>query len=449
MKHQNKAILGGLIGNVVEAYDVSLCYFLASALSQHLLGKSKGHFSLFLMLVFIAYLAKPIGAFFLGLFSDRFGRKKVLCLSILITGISTAAIGLIPTTASIGIAAGSLLLLCRIVQSMAIGSEFLNSACFLVESGGALQRGFRGCWSSVGVKAGFLLACLIVWVVQEFQGLYPEVDWLWRVPFLLAILTTFVGFAIRYTLPESLSYVLYYADNAKPSTTYIYQQALSCIKKAPFLFHYAFFTSFLSVTTGFFFYLYIPLHAAKYSTLSHETILFSTSLSLVFVTLLIPIFGWISDKGDRLKMLTFATSGLLVLAYPFMHAVNFGFSFYFICMQLLISIPCACYYSVSTVILTELFPLQIRCTTLSVVYSVAASLAAGLPPVLADLLVQKTRLYSSPAIIILVLAVIMLMNIRILAMHYRTGKNSYRALALDEEASILHLKAQTFTNTTT
>jgi MHS family proline/betaine transporter-like MFS transporter len=435
MKHQHKAILGGFIGNVVEAYDISLCYFLADALSYHLLGNAKGRFSMLLMLIFLAYLAKPLGAFFLGLFSDQFGRKRVLCASILITGISTAAIGLIPSQESIGLAAGGLLLLFRILQSMGLGSEFLNSACFLVESGGASQRGFRGCWSSVGVKAGFLLACLVVWSLQEFQLLYPEIDWLWRVPFLLAIFTTFVGFAIRYALPESLDYVLYYAEHAKPTTKFIYQQALSCIKKAPFLFNYAFFTSFLSVTTGFFFYLYIPLHAAKYSSLSNDTILFSTSLSLIFVTLLIPIFGWISDKKDRLKMLTFATSGLLVLAYPFMHAVNFGQPFYFIGMQLLISIPCACYYSVSTVILTELFPLQIRCTTLSIVYSVAASLAAGLPPVLADKLVQKTHMHSSPAVIILCLSVIMLVNIRLLAMRYRTGKNRYRAIDLDENAN--------------
>ncbi|EHL29952.1 hypothetical protein LDG_8245 [Legionella drancourtii LLAP12] len=166
----------------------------------------------------------------------------------------------------------------------------------------------------------------------------------------------------------------------------------------------------------------------------------SNTLSLAFVTLLIPIFGWISDKQDRLKMLTFASSGLLVLAYPFMHGINYGSAGYYILMQLLISLPCACYYSVATVLLTELFPLQIRCTALSIVYSIAASLAAGLPPLLSDYLARKTQMPSSPSIIIIILATIVLMNIKILAQRYRRGKNSYRSTVLEDAAPIFTIQ---------
>ncbi|USQ14289.1 MFS transporter [Legionella lytica] len=440
MKHQNKSILGGLMGNVVEAYDMSICYFMATEMSRYLIGDNKGSLTVVLSLIFIAYLAKPLGAFILGLFSDLYGRKNVLMVSILIMGISTALIGVIPGYQHIGLAAAGLLLTLRIIQSMALGSEFLNSASLLVESGDNQQRGFRGCWSSVGVKAGYLLACLVVESMRYFADAHPEIDYLWRIPFLFALLTTIIGFAIRAKMPESLAYIVYYANRAKPTTRDIYKQSLNYVKKYPFMFHYAFFSSFLSVTTGFFFYLYIPLHAIQYAHLSRSLIMTSNTLALALVTILIPIFGWLSDKQDRLKMLTFASSGLLVLAYPFMYGINYGSAGYYILMQLLISIPCACYYSVATVLLTELFPLQIRCTALSIVYSIAASLAAGVPPLLSDYLARTTKMPSSPSLIIIVLAAIVLTNIKILAQRYRLGKNQYASTSIKDESPVFSIQ---------
>lgn len=241
------------MGNVVEAYDMSICYFMATEMSRYLIGDNKGSLTVVLSLIFIAYLAKPLGAFILGLFSDLYGRKNVLMVSILIMGVSTALIGVIPGYQHIGLAAAGLLLTLRIIQSMALGSEFLNSSSLLVESGDNQQRGFRGCWSSVGVKAGYLLACLVVEGMRYLADAHPEIDYIWRIPFLFALLTTIIGFAIRAKMPESLAYIVYYANRAKPTTRDIYKQSLNYIKKYPFMFHFAFFSSFLSVTTGFFF----------------------------------------------------------------------------------------------------------------------------------------------------------------------------------------------------
>lgn len=428
MRHQTKVILGGFMGNVVEAYDISICYFLSQALSRHLLGDNQGNPTVVLTLIFIAYLAKPIGAFVLGMLSDLYGRKSILMVSILLMGISTALIGLIPNHSQIGFLAPLCLLSLRIIQSMALGAEFLNSASFLVESGDNRARGFRGCWSSVGVKVGYLVACAVVELSQSafFSRLGEE--WLWRLPFLLAIITTMAGLYVRYLMPESLAYVLYYAEHKKPSTQDIYRASLNLLKSAPFLFNYAFFASFLAVATGFFFYLYIPLHALAYSHLSKPFIMESTMISLTLVSVLIPLFGYLSDRQDRLTMLAAATGVLLVLAYPFMQVINYGNAAAFLTMQLLVSVACACYYSVSTVLLTELFPMTIRCTALSIVYSIAASLAAGLPPLLSEYLIKITGQPNSPAYIMIVLTLIVLANIRILSENYRLGVNQYRCL---------------------
>ncbi|PJD95327.1 MAG: hypothetical protein CK426_07500 [Legionella sp.] len=411
MNYQKKVITGGFIGNLVEAYDLSICYFLSAELSKALLGDSKGKPTVIFSLIFIAYLAKPLGSLILGILSDRYGRKNVLVSSLIIMGSATALMGLIPNYHSIGLWAAGFFLLLRIIQSMALGSEFLNSSSLLVESGSEKQRGFRGCWSSVGVKAGYLMACLLVESIHYYS---PESPSLWRLPFFLALAFTSLGYVIRIKMPESLAYIRYYSERSKPSTMQIYKQALHFTKTHPFLIHFAFFTSFLSVATGYFFYLYIPIHAMEYNALSHRFVMFSTICSLLLVILLIPFFGWLSDKTNRLFLLALASSGLLVLSYPFMQAINYGNMAYFLSMQLLISIPCACYYSVATVSLTDLFPMPIRCTTLSLVYSVSASLASGIPPLLSDFLVRTTHWVSSPALIICTLASVVLINLALL-----------------------------------
>lgn len=114
-----------------------------------------------------------------------------------------------------------------------------------------------------------------------------------------------------------------------------------------------------------------------------------------------------------------------------MQAINYGDAAYFLCMQLLIFIPCACYYSVATVLLTELFPLPIRCTSLSLIYALAASLASGIPPLVADYLVRRTHWLSAPSLIIIILATIVLVNIQTLVQKHRKEKNQYNLLFIE------------------
>ena len=430
MRYQTKAILSGFMGNFVEAYDVAICYYLSSEISQVLMGNTQGDPHVVFMLIFLAYLAKPVGAFALGLASDRFGRKKIMIASIITTGLTTALIGAIPDYDVIGATAVVLLLGLRTAQSIAIGSEFLNSSSFLVESGHHAQRGYRGCWSSVGVKAGTILACICAQLAHQASLTYPMLHAAWRVPFLLAAFTMLIGLIIRYRMPESLGYVLYYANHYKPTTRELYQQSIYFMKKYPFLFCYAFFASFLSIASSFLFYLYMPLHAIHYAHFQRSWVTLSTLCALLFTALLIPCFGWLSDRRDRLSIITFSTTGLLMLSYPFMVALNFGNFNQFLMMQLLIAIPCAAYYSVCSVLLTELFPLHIRCTALSITFSIAASIAAGVPPVLANYLINLTQSPNSPCLIIMTIAAIMLFNLKKLEKNYRCGRNEYSSVHL-------------------
>jgi MHS family proline/betaine transporter-like MFS transporter len=426
MNYQTKTILAGFIGNLVESYDIAICYFLASDIARVIMGNAQGDPRVVFMLILIAYLMKPIGAFLLGLCSDRFGRKKIFVTSIVTAGLATALIGLIPSYQTLGFTSVAFLFVLRAAQSIAIGSEFLNSSSFLVESGDHKQRGFRGCWSSVGVKAGSILACICAGLVHASDRPFDANAW--RIPFLLAAVTTGIGFLMRYRMPESLSYILYYANRPRPSTRAIYQQSFYFMKQYPFLFRYAFVASVLSVASSFFFYLYMPVYAVHHAHLPQSFVTVSTLLSLTLTAALIPLFGWLSDQRERLTIIRISTAGILMLSYPFMLAMTGKTSF--LCMQLLIAIPCAAYYSVCSVVLTELFPMPIRCTTLSIIFSLAASLAAGVPPVLSEALIYLTHSPDSPSLIIIMIAAVLLYHINRLGAEYHCGQNTYRNLPM-------------------
>ena len=434
MKHEKKIILGGLIGNLVEAYDVAICGFMAFYLSKYIIGDGEQGVGIVFGLFFIAYIARPLGAFILGMLSDIYGRKNVLMGSIVVMGLATTAIGLLPTNQSIGLLAAFALLVLRIIQSIACGSEFLNSVSFLVESGQDKGKGFRACFTSFGIMSGMLIASLTTELL--FSRMTPDNEyWVWRLPFLFAGIGTLAGLYVRMNIPESLQYILYYSNKPKPKAHEIITQSMKLFKHHPFLFNYAFVTSFLSVASTFLFYVYVPIHAQLHSTFSKSQIFLSNTCSLLLILALIPLFGRLLDKVDRLKMIQFATAGFLVLVYPFIYALNFGNYPVFFMMQLLVTIPAACYYVVSSVLLTDIFPIQVRCTTLSITYSIAASLGAGLIPMISMYLVNKTHILTSPSWIVVAVAAIAMLNFVYLHKKYRQQKNQYHSLKLVEELS--------------
>lgn len=428
MKSQHKVILAGLVGNLVEAYDIAICGYMAFYLSKYLTNPDSNNVGLVFTLFFIAYIARPLGALLLGGLSDIFGRKNVMMLSIIIMGLSTTCIAAIPEYSHIGFYATFSLLMLRVIQSLACGAEFLNSASYLVESGKDDKKGFRGSFTSVGVMSGILIASIITELTNLNASPITEA-WLWRIPFIIAGITTLVGFYIRNSVPEGLQYVLYYSDKKKPSVTTLFKSTIEYFKQKPFLIYFAFATSFLNVGITFLLYIYIPIHAKQHHSLSTNQVFLGNILSLMTVIGLVPLFGYLQDKIDRLQMIKWATIGLLIGIYPFVYTLNYSSYSSFLTTQLLLSVPTACYFGVASVLLTDLFPLQIRCTVLSLTYSLAASLAGGLIPLLAMGLVNKTHILTSPSWIIIVLACIAMLNFILLHKNYRIGKNDYNQLS--------------------
>lgn len=413
MKHQTRIILAGAFGSLIESFDMAICELLSVYIAVYLIGNSSNGLLIVFLTFLAGYLARPLGAMTMGLLSDIYGRKKVLACSILTMGISTTLIAFIPSHNIGGVFSFLILLILRITQSFACGAEYLNSSVYLIENAEESKKGSTGSWASFGTMSGMLIASVLALIVNHYSKIYPEYDWfIWRVPFVLALLGSSIGLYIRVCIPESMEYIMYYSERPKPkfknllvdSTTYIRTNKLHSL--------YAFVLSCLGVTTTFQIFIYGPMQAHLYGNLQDNQIITSNIISLIVLLSVFPLIGKLSDKINPIKIVISASLGFLILSQPFFHSLSHSSINELVLWQALIAIPAAVYYATVPVMLANMFPINLRCTVLSVLYSVAASLSAGSAPLLSFVLVEKTGSASSPAILILTLVVVLIIILK-------------------------------------
>ncbi len=406
MKHQTRITLAGMIGNLVEAFDMGLCGLLSVYFAKYLIGDAtKGLFVVFFTF-FAGYLARPVGAMVLGLSSDAYGRKVTLAASILSMGIATTLIGFVPPSNTIGSSALALLLILRIVQSFSCGAEYLNTSAYLVENAEDNRKGYFGSWASFGAMAGLLIASITAWIASYLISAHPELEWLiWRIPFIFALLGASIGLYIRLCIPESLEYIIYYTEHPKPKFSGLLQEAMHYIHQNKLQALYVFLLSLLGVTTTFQFYIYAPTQAHLTGYFSDQQILGSNIISLVVMLAVFPIIGKLSDQINRERIIIVASIGLFALAHLYFHTLAQNNYSKLVLIQSLISIPAGAYYATVPAMLAEMFPLNLRCTVLSILYATAASLAAGLTPLLSFILLKKTEAATAPALLTISLIV--------------------------------------------
>jgi MFS family permease len=198
--------MASLIGTTVEWYDFFL-YGSAAALVFNKLFFPEFDPLTGTLLAFATYalgfVARPVGGIVFGHFGDRIGRKRLLMLSLILMGVATVLIGLLPTYAQIGIWAPLALIALRLVQGFAVGGEWGGAVLMAAEHGDAARRGFWASWPQAGVPAGNLLAAAVLAIMAAFQTEVDFLAWGWRVPFVLSALLVVVGWYIRNRVSES------------------------------------------------------------------------------------------------------------------------------------------------------------------------------------------------------------------------------------------------------
>ena len=407
MRHPHKIMLAGLMGNLIEAFDMAMCGLLSVFLAKYLTRDTHDSVLIILAAFFVSFLARPIGAVILGLCSDVYGRKKTLAASILVMGLSTAMIGLIPSYQVIGLWALFCLLALRTIQSLSCGAEYLNSASFLVESLDPKASGYSGSWASFGATAGTLLASLLLFLMMRTVETNPAIEWvLWRAPFAFALLGSFIGLYVRFSIPESKAYVLHYATQDKPLFSEVLNESFKHMlaNKTPAL--CVFLLSSLGVAFTCLIYLFPSMQMHVDHQFTFTQILTSNIVSLTAMLSGLPFMGRLSDRLNRIDLIRYAALTLLILLCPFLYILHTGTFQALLTIQAMIGIPAALYYATVPAFFTAQFPVRLRCTALSLIYSVAASLSGGLVPLASLLLVKSTHHPISPILIVLCLVIL-------------------------------------------
>src|SRR4029450_13070232 len=201
-----RVVMASLIGTTIEWYDFFL-YGSAAALVFNKLFFPEFDPLTGTLLAFATYalgfVARPVGGIVFGHFGDRIGRKRLLMLSLVLMGVATVLIGLLPTYSAIGIWAPIFLIALRLIQGFAVGGEWGGAVLMAAEHGDSARRGFWASWPQAGVPAGNLLAAAVLSIMAAVQSEADFLRWGWRVPFILSALLVIVGWYIRNRVAES------------------------------------------------------------------------------------------------------------------------------------------------------------------------------------------------------------------------------------------------------
>jgi metabolite-proton symporter len=394
-----RVVLASFIGTTIEWYDFFIYGLAAATVFDKLYFPSEDPF-VSRMASFgafaIGFFARPLGGVIFGHYGDRLGRKTMLVTTLMLMGLATFAIGLLPTYETIGIAAPVLLVMLRVIQGIGVGGEWGGAVLMAVEHGHAGRRGFYGGFVQMGVPAGLLLAAgvfaAVSWMPDEdFLG------WAWRIPFLLGIVLLGIGMFIRVKLMES---PLFAKVQEKETLTKIpILQILARYKKNVLLTMGA---RFAENACFYIFSVWIVLYATEQLHYEKQRVMIGIWLAAVVQLLAIPGFATLSDRVGRRPVYLCGALFLAVFAFPFFGMVESGREELLWLAIVLALVGHAAMFAPQAAFFSELFGTNVRYSGVSIGYQLASPFAGGLAPLIATALLEWSNNASWPVAVYLI-----------------------------------------------
>ena len=321
-REERKIIFASSLGTVFEWYDFFLYGALATVLSkQFFAGVNDTTAFIFALMAFAAgFLVRPFGALVFGRLGDMIGRKYTFLMTIILMGLSTFAVGLLPTYTSIGIAAPIMLVLLRMLQGLALGGEYGGAATYVAEHAAPGKRGFNTSWIQSTATLGLLLSLVVVLSCRYLTGDQFEV-WGWRLPFLLSIVLLGISTWIRLSMHESPAFVKMKAEG-KGSKSPIREsfgkwENLKIVLIALFGINAGQAVTFY---TAQFYVLFFLTQMLKMDPAQANTLLI---ISVVIGAPFFIFFGWLSDRVGRKPILMLGLLLATVLYFPLFKALSY------------------------------------------------------------------------------------------------------------------------------
>lgn len=399
--YQKKVLFLSSLGGVLEFYDFIIYIFLAPFIEQvFFAGNSSFVATLKTLAIFsIGYLLRPIGGLVFSHFGDRYGRKVVFLLTVIMMALPSLFIGLLPTPEQIGALSPICLLLLRMMQGLALGGEIPASITFVSEQIPRERHGIALAILFFGINSGLLLGSLVTTIMTSCFTHAEMLAFGWRIPFICGGIFGVVSLYLRRYLHETSAFAALKKEQLQriPAMTLLQNFSKSVLLGC------------MLVATGsvtVFFYLYWPQYLAQNMHFEISQLMKINTFSTVILNIFIIIGGFTVDRIGARRMYLLITSSLAVFAYPLFTLFTLQSIAWVIFTYLSFSVIFGAIPSAYSSLLARLFPTQIRYSGIALSYNLAYAILGGLSPIVCTLAIHYTGSVLAPAFYILIVALI-------------------------------------------
>jgi MFS family permease len=382
-----RAAIASTVGTTIEWYDFLLYGQVASIVfaklffpkSAPLVGTLEA-FGIY----FVGFVARPIGAAIFGHYGDRIGRKAALIATLLLTGLSTFAVGLVPTYEQIGIWAAVILVVLRLIQGIGVGGEWGGSVLLAMEWARTNKhRGFIAAWPQFGGPAGLFLANLAVLAFSAISG-DEFITWGWRVPFYLSLIMVAIGLWIRLGILETPVF-----SRLVEAKRLEQVPVLEVIKRQPKAVILTALARSVEQGPAYIYFSFVFVYGSLVLHVSRDLLLSALLLASCIDFLLIPLTGYISDRYGRKRTFMIAAAVAGVYGFPYYALMNTAQPSLIVLATVLAFIFHAFVYGPQGALIAECFTPRLRYSGTSIGYQLASITAGGPAPLIATALLAK------------------------------------------------------------
>lgn len=402
-----KAALASTIGTTIEWYDYFLYGTAAALVFPDVFFPESSHYVATLesfATYFVGFAARPIGAAIFGHWGDRIGRKATLIVTLVLMGLSTTLIGVLPSADSWGTTAAFCLVGLRVLQGIAVGGEWSGSVLLSMEWGDQRRRGLMGSWPQLGVASGLILGTAFLTIMNNAVDADTFLSWGWRVPFLFSLVLVLIGLWIRLQIMETPMFARAVKEQRIRRTPVLEvlrshprEIVLSALvrmsEQMPFYVVTAFVLSYLTdADHGY----------------SKNFVLVGTLVAAGIEFVLVPVFGHLSDSVGRKRIYMAGAAITGVWGFAYFALLDSGVSwlvFVAVCVAL---VPHAMQYGPQASLIAESFPTSLRYGGAGLGYQLASVVAGGPAALVATYLIHQYGTGYAVAVYMLVSAVITL-----------------------------------------
>ena len=399
-----RAALASAIGTTIEWYDFFLYNTAAALVFPHLFFPASSAYAGAMQsfaTYFVGFAARPIGAAIFGHWGDRIGRKTTLIITLLVMGIASAVIGILPGTEAIGVAAPLLLVALRVLQGIAVGGEWSGSVLLTMEWGDQKRRGLLGSFAQIGVPVGLVLGTGGMTLLSATMSDDTFNSWGWRVPFLASLVLVAVGLVIRLKILETPMFAKVVEQGktaSAPVAEAIRRHWREILLSAG--------VRFAEQMPFYLFTTFVLIYVVQRHHYSKTFVLTAVLVGATVELAAIPLFSHLSDRIGRKRVYLSGAVIAGLYAFPYFAVLTYGGRVLIFIAIVLSMVVHAMMYGPQAALIGESFPTHLRYGGAGLGYQLASVFAGGPAPLVATWLLHETGTPYSISVYIVVAAVI-------------------------------------------